>query len=184
MRISRDNWAMTLAVVTAKRSTCCRRAVGAVLLDASGHVIATGYNGVAAGQPHCNELGVVGVGPGRRYFGQAVTISQLDPNDPKSYPNACDGAFSPSGTNLDGCEAIHAEQNALLQCHDVREIHTIYCTASPCMTCTKLLLNTGCQRVVFVEEYPHPAAKELWEGAGRVWDRLESVQILPVLPPE
>src|SRR3546814_1170368 len=99
-------------------------------------------------------------------------LAELDPKDPASYPNACSGAFSPSGTNLDGCEAIHAEQNALLQCKDVREIHTCYCTASPCVTCTKLLLNTGCMRVVFMEEYPHPAARDLWTRAGREWVQL------------
>lgn len=168
-RITSDEWAMTVALDTARRSTCCRRAVGAVLLNHAGHIIATGYNGVAAGMPHCNELAG---GSGRKFFGQSATKT-VDPNDPRSYPNACPGAFSASGTNLDGCEAIHAEQNALLQCRDVREIHTCFCTASPCMTCVKLLLNTGCMRVVFLEEYPHPAAGELWTRAGRVWTRLE-----------
>src|SRR3990167_8057918 len=81
-------------------------------------------------------------------------------------------AQAPSGTNLDGCQAIHAEQNALLQCRDMYAIHTAYVTASPCMTCCKLLLNTSCQRIVYVEEYPHSAAKDLWTGAGRSWEQL------------
>ena len=79
----------------------------------------------------------------------------------------CAGASMPSGTGLDHCEAIHAEQNALLQCRDVMEIHTAYVTAMPCMTCTKLLLNTGCQRIVYVEPYPHEAARQLWIKNGR-----------------
>ena len=79
----------------------------------------------------------------------------------------CAGAGLPSGTGLDACEAIHAEQNALLQCKDVMEIHTAYVTAMPCMTCTKLLLNTGCQRIVYVEPYPHEAARQLWIKNGR-----------------
>jgi len=79
----------------------------------------------------------------------------------------CAGANLPSGTGLDTCEAIHAEQNALLQCKDVMEIHTAYVTAMPCMTCTKLLLNTGCQRIVYVEPYPHEAARQLWIKNGR-----------------
>lgn len=169
-RITRDEWAIQLALTTAQRSTCCRRAVGAVLLNHAGHVLATGYNGVAAGQPHCNELGVRDTG--RQFFGKPQVIATLDPKDPSSYPYACAGAFSPSGTDLDACQAIHAEQNALLQCRDVREIHTCYCTASPCITCTKLLLNTGCLRIVFVEAYPHPAAGELWTGAGREWQQV------------
>jgi len=54
-RISVDWWAMNLADCCKDRSTCLRRSVGCVLLDADNHVIATGYNGVAAGMPHCNE---------------------------------------------------------------------------------------------------------------------------------
>jgi len=148
MRPSRDEWALKLALLTAQRTTCCRRAVGCVLLNARGHVLATGYNGVAAGLPHCNH------------------------QHGDEFPHACSGAKAPSGTNLDGCQAIHAEQNAMLQCKDVYSIHTCYVTASPCMTCIKLLLNTSCERIVFVEEYPHSAARELWTGAGRAWEQL------------
>lgn len=151
MRLSRDEWALKLALLTAQRTTCCRRAVGCVLLNARGHVLSTGYNGVAAGLPHCNHH---------------------DQYDPIGFPHACSGATAPSGTNLDGCQAIHAEQNALLQCRDMYAIHTAYVTASPCMTCCKLLLNTSCQRIVYVEEYPHSAAKDLWTGAGRAWEQL------------
>jgi dCMP deaminase len=151
MRPSRDEWALKLALLTAQRTTCRRRAVGCVLLNARGHVLATGYNGVAAGLPHCNHY---------------------DPFFETGFPHACSGANSPSGTNLDGCQAIHAEQNALLQCRDMYAIHTCYVTASPCMTCVKLLLNTSCERIVFVEEYPHSAARELWTGAGRAWEQL------------
>lgn len=159
LRPSRDDWAMEVARVTAKRSTCLRRAVGCTLLNARGHVLATGYNGVAAGQPHCNEV--------EPYTGERASASLN-----RRYPNACPGACSPSGTNLDGCEAIHAEQNALLQCRDVYAVDTCYCTTSPCVTCVKLLLNTSCQRIVFESEYPQPHAKELWLAAGRTWEVL------------
>jgi dCMP deaminase len=80
----------------------------------------------------------------------------------------CPGASLPSGTGLDVCEAIHAEQNALLQCKDVEQIDTAYVTAMPCMTCTKLLLNTSCRRIVYVDPYPHEAAKQLWTKNGRI----------------
>lgn len=148
MRPSRDEWAMRMALMTAQRTTCCRRAVGCVLLNARGHVLATGYNGVAAGLPHCNH------------------------QHGDEFPHACSGAKAPSGTNLDGCQAIHAEQNALLQCKDIYQIHTAYVTASPCMTCVKLLLNTSCERIVYVDEYPHNEAGKLWTSAGRSWEQL------------
>ena len=82
----------------------------------------------------------------------------------------CKGAGLPSGKGLDQCEAIHAEQNALLNCPDVNAIHTAYVTDSPCVHCVKLLLNTSCQFIYFVREYPHAEAKELWERDGsRRW---------------
>jgi len=80
----------------------------------------------------------------------------------------CPGAALPSGTGLDICEAIHAEQNALLQCKDVDQIDTAYVTAMPCMTCMKLLLNTSCRRIVYVSDYPHQEAKQLWIKNGRI----------------
>ena len=91
---------------------------------------------------------------------------------PRGHPHCidvrCPGAALPSGTGLDVCEAIHAEQNALLQCKDVEQIDTAYVTAMPCMTCTKLFLNTGCLRIVYAEPYPHDAAKQLWIKNGRI----------------
>ena len=153
-RPSRDQLYMDMAKLVAQRTTCLRRAVGCVLTNTRGHVLATGYNGVAAGQKHCNER-----------VDDPVYTQDF-------YPHACPGSQAPSGTNLDACQAIHAEQNALLQCRDVYDIGTCYCTASPCMTCTKLLLNTSCKRIVFSEEYPAPAAKELWISSGREWVQL------------
>lgn len=139
MRPDRDTWGLKLALVTAQRATCCRRRVGCVLMNSRHQVLSTGYNGRAAGLPHCNEQ-----------------------TNGVAYANACSGATAPSGQNLDACEAIHAEQNALLQCRDVYDIYTAYVTASPCITCVKLLLNTACERIVFIDEYPHVEAKQLW----------------------
>lgn len=162
MRITREEWALSLAAITAKRGTCLRRQVGCVLLNRRGHVVATGYNGVAAGLPHCNEVtGLQSRGDGQR---------GLDP----IYGQACEGACSPSGMNLDACHAVHAEQNALLQCHDVYAVEACYVTCSPCVTCTKLLLNTGCQTIVFAEAYAHDqTARQLWEDAGRKWIQIK-----------
>lgn len=163
MRPDRDRWAMEMAVLTATRTTCLRRGVGAVLLNGRGHVLSTGYNGVASGQKHCNEV----TGTSTVYHNLSMRMIKHD-----KHRHECLGAHAPSGTNLDGCQAIHAEQNALLQCRDVYDIDTCFVTASPCMTCTKLLLNTSCKRVVFLEEYPHNEAKQLWESSGRIWEKI------------
>lgn len=81
----------------------------------------------------------------------------------------CLGAGSSSGKDLDKCEAIHAEQNALLQCPDTQDIHIAYCTDSPCIHCVKLLLNTSCERIIYLRQYPHREAEELWKKSGRYW---------------
>ena len=75
----------------------------------------------------------------------------------------CEGAGYPSGQGLSVCLAVHAEQNALAFCGDIMKIHTCYTTTSPCETCIKMLMNTSCKRIVFLDEYPHPIAKKLWE---------------------
>ena len=166
-RPDKDTYFLRMAQLVASRSTCLRRSVGCVLVNERGHVLATGYNGVAAGMPHCNELITTELKATYTYLTIGFKTEKCEPH----YPHACPGAQSPSGTNLDGCQAIHAEQNALLQCRDTFEIYTCYCTASPCLTCTKLLMNTSCKRIVFIEEYPHEEARILWQrkGPGQVW---------------
>lgn len=53
-RPSWDEYFLQLAELAATRSTCSRLSVGAVLVGSISHrVLATGYNGVPSGQPHC-----------------------------------------------------------------------------------------------------------------------------------
>ena len=46
--------------LVAKRSTCARRRVGAIVTDERGRVLATGYNGVPSGFDHCTETPCAG----------------------------------------------------------------------------------------------------------------------------
>lgn len=138
LRPSRDFVFSMIANDLSLRATCGRRKVGCVLVNERGHVLATGYNGVPSGWTHCAEH------------------------------NPCPGLKAESGSKLDECYAIHAEQNALLQCADVHKIHTCYVTVSPCVHCVKLLLNTSCSRIVSPELYD-PRSRELWVKGGRLW---------------
>lgn len=74
----------------------------------------------------------------------------------------CAGAGLPSGRGLDLCLSVHAEQNALMFCPDIMRIDTVYVTASPCVTCVKMLMNTTARRIVFRELYPHLEAERMW----------------------
>ena len=122
-RPSRDETMMDLAFTIAKRSTCPRREVGAVLVDVHGRVIGMGHNGVARGEPHCSE------------------------------GSFCGGENHEHGVNLIACVAAHAEMNALLFCPDIMRIDTLYVTASPCSMCIRYLLNSSCRTIVYRELY-------------------------------
>jgi dCMP deaminase len=77
----------------------------------------------------------------------------------------CAGAVAPRGSDL--CEAVHAEQNALISCHDPEAIDIMYCTHMPCMRCTKMLLNTSCRKMVVRNtEYTEEPALALWVKGG------------------
>lgn len=52
-RPTQDQSWMAVAQAVAMRATCQRRQVGAVLVDAGGYIISTGYNGAPRGLPHC-----------------------------------------------------------------------------------------------------------------------------------
>lgn len=86
---------------------------------------------------------------------------------PMNFPHCteypCGGESCKSGEELDKCMAIHAEQNALLQCFDVMKIDTIYCTISPCEPCSKLIGNTSCNKVVYFEEYTNNSGIQMLE---------------------
>jgi dCMP deaminase len=84
----------------------------------------------------------------------------------------CPGVGLAPGTGLNLCEAIHAENNALISCRNPEDITIAYVTASPCISCVRLLLNTPCKTIVFAEDYPHPQAGIIWEKAGRTWAKV------------
>ena len=137
-RLMNNQYFLLLSRVLSLRATCARRRVGCVLVNNKSHILSTGYNGTARGTSNC------------------------------VYDSPCNGMKFASGEGLNVCEAIHAEQNALLQCQDVYGIEKAYVTTEPCMTCTKLLLNTSCNEIIFIDSYPCKS-KELWESAGRIW---------------
>ncbi|HAT82768.1 dCMP deaminase [Eubacterium pyruvativorans] len=146
-RISWDEYFMQMAELTAKRSTCLRRQVGAVIVKDK-HIIATGYNGAPKGLKHCAQLG-------------GCLREKL---------------HVPSGERHELCRALHAEQNAIIQAATLGqsiEGGTIYVTHHPCSICAKMILNAGLERIVIREGYPDALAKEILSEADLEVDRLE-----------
>jgi len=139
-RPSWDEYFMEMAQVTAKRSTCLRRNVGAIIVKDK-HIVATGYNGAPRGIMHCRERG----GCMREKLG------------------------IPSGERHELCMALHAEQNAIIQAATLGvsiEGATIYVTHQPCIICAKMIINAGIKRIVVKEGYPDKLAVDILDEAG------------------
>jgi dCMP deaminase len=102
---------------------------------------------------------------GSGYNGNAASL-------PHCIDVPCAGATLASNQGLELCEAIHAEQNALMQCNNIEHIAIAYCTTSPCVHCTKMLLNTFCHTIIFCEKHASfESSYELWRRSGRVMEQ-------------
>ena len=126
-RPSWDEYFMRIAKVVASRSNCMKRHVAAIIVK-DRRIVSTGYNGTPRGITNCNEGGC----------------------------ERCN-TFSPSGQGLSECTCSHAEENAIVQSayHGISiKDTTLYVTFSPCLNCTKMIINAGIKEVVFNENYP------------------------------
>jgi dCMP deaminase len=126
-RPSWDEYFLSIARVVASRSNCVKRRVGAVIA-VDRRIVSTGYNGTPRGVRNCNEGGC----PRCNRFGE-------------------------SGAGLDQCLCSHAEENAITQAayHGVSvRGGTLYTTFSPCLQCTKMIVNAGLDEVAYNAHYP------------------------------
>lgn len=55
LRLTKYAYFMEIAKAVAKRSPCCSRQVGCILVDQYDHILATGYNGPPKGVSHCTS---------------------------------------------------------------------------------------------------------------------------------
>jgi deoxycytidylate deaminase len=80
--------------------------------------------------------------------------------------------------DLHGCRnATHAEANALAAAarQGISTARaTLYVTVSPCDTCARLLIASGIERVVYLEEYRDESGVRLLREAGLVCQSLYS----------
>ncbi|MBW2452630.1 MAG: cytidine/deoxycytidylate deaminase family protein [Deltaproteobacteria bacterium] len=138
-RPSWNDYFMDITQLVSRRSTCLRRQVGALMIKEK-HILATGYNGTPSGIRHCAETGCL-----------------------REQMNV------PSGERHELCRGLHAEQNAIIQAarHGINlSGATLYCTNSPCIICTKMLINAGIRDVVYLDGYPDQLSLDMLEEAG------------------
>ena len=71
---------------------------------------------------------------------------------------------------------LHAEANAITkvaQSTNSSKDATLYTLVSPCMECSKLIIQAGIKRVVYAEEYRITEGIDLLRQAGIVVDQIE-----------
>lgn len=131
-RLPIDSYFMNIALMVAERATCLRRKVGSVIVRGK-QIVSTGYNGAVQGMAHCLEVG-------------------------------CARENVPSGERSELCRGAHSEQNAInfaARYGISIEGGTIYTTHFPCSWCAKSIVNSGIIRVVYLNDYPDPLAREV-----------------------
>lgn len=145
VRTPRDIYYMKLAYVISERSTCIRqgRQIGAVIVNDRNHIVSSGYNGNPRHMKHCDEIGCV------------REILRI-----------------PSGTKMEICTGVHAEQNAIIQAGPDALGATLYSTILPCNTCAKMIINAGITRVVYCEDYPEHMGLDLMNELGVTVERV------------
>jgi dCMP deaminase len=141
-----DAYFLAMALLASMRSTCIRRRVGAVIV-LKRRILATGYNGAPAGTRHCLDIGCLR---------QELGIK--------------------SGERHEMCRGSHAEMNGIAQAASSGSAiagGTVYSTHEPCSICSKLMINSGCVRVVYMYPYPDELSRALREEAGLRSDAYE-----------
>lgn len=133
-----DRRYMKMAVIWSENSYAIRRKVGALIVK-DNSIISDGYNGTPSGFPNVCEYAV-------------RDNKRLNTQNPNSLRTAA----------KIGCSLVthpyvlHAEANAitkLAKSHNSSEGATIYVTDEPCLECSKLIIQAGIRRVVYLREY-------------------------------
>ena len=132
MRVDKNNYYLDIAESVLERSTCSRRAFGAVIVN-NDEIIATGYNGAPRGRKNCTDLGYC--------MREKLEI--------------------PRGERYEMCRSVHAEQNAIISASRKDIIGgTLYLVgkeivaneyvknAMPCMFCKRFIINAGIKKIV------------------------------------
>lgn len=132
-----DSRYMRMARIWAENSYCERRKVGALIVRDK-MIISDGYNGTPCGFEN---------------------ICEWQPEDASAEHEV--GRTKPY--------VLHAEANAITKVAKSQSSSdgaTLYVTASPCIECSKLIIQAGIRRVVFADDYHSQDGVELLERAG------------------
>lgn len=133
-RPSWDRTFLDVAAVVARRSPCCRRQVGAVLVSEDRCILGAGYNGPPRGAPPRDETTCVRVGLASGERADVVCCAHAESN---AVAQAARHGVAVKGS-------------------------TLYVTTSPCAWCARTIINAGVVRVVAATRYMDPMAASVF----------------------
>jgi len=137
-RVSLDTVYMEIARIFAKRSSCKRRQVAAVLVK-DGRIISTGYNGSPRNTKNCLEL----------------NCCMRDGLQSGENLNHCRASHA----------EVSCISNAAYHGISTKDT-TMFITTQPCGNCAKLLINSGIIEIVYEQEYNDELGLKLLNEAG------------------
>jgi dCMP deaminase len=149
-----EEYYMMMAFVAGSRANCLNRAVGAVLVSPdNGSIVATGYNGVPRGLPHCATCRrrEEGFGPG-----EGLHRSRAEHAERSVIEQAAKYGRKVENTIL-------------------------YVTDMPCSECTKAIINAGIKKLYYCSDYPGTEAKEMLTSVGVEIVQLDKKKIVKQL---
>lgn len=105
----------------------------------------------------------------RRQVGALIVKGKMIISDgyngtPAGFENVCE-----DDNNVTKPYVLHAEANAITKVaksNNSSEDSTLYITSSPCMECSKLIIQSGIKRVVYSNRYHNVDGLELLKRAG------------------
>ena len=105
----------------------------------------------------------------RRKVGALIVKNKMIISDgyngtPTGFENVCEDE-----NNVSKPYVLHAEANAITKIarsHNSSDGATLYVTASPCIECAKLIIQSGIRRIVYGEKYRLTDGLDLLERAG------------------
>ncbi|MGB0885144.1 MAG: deoxycytidylate deaminase [Chitinophagales bacterium] len=89
---------------------------------------------------------------------------------PSGFENVCENE-----EGLTKSYVLHAEANAITKVaksNNSSEGATLYVTCSPCIECSKLIIQSGIKRVVFDEKYKNTDGLDVLERAGVILENI------------
>ncbi len=132
-RVSKENYYLDIAQTVASRSTCLRKAYGAIIVK-NDVIVSTGYNGAPRGRKNCSDIGTC--------LREEMKI--------------------PRGERYELCRSVHAEANAIIYasreemlgatlymaCIDPMKNGELVSGTSSCAMCKRTVINAGIEKIV------------------------------------